>query len=56
MRSTVRWLFAGLVTGHGLIHLLGVVEGFGFADVEQLTQPVAPGVAVLWAVEPVGSS
>lgn len=35
---------------HGLIHLFRVVEGFGFADVEQLTQPVAPGVAVLWLI------
>jgi hypothetical protein len=50
MRSSVRWLFAGLVTVHGLIHLLGVVEGFGFADVQQLTQPVTPGAAVLWLI------
>lgn len=46
----MRWLFAGLVTVHGLIHLLGVVEGFGFADIEQLTLPVAQGAAVLWLI------
>ena len=50
MRTTARWLFAGVVALHGLIHLLGVAEGFGLADAEQLTQPIGRGLAVLWLI------
>ena len=37
MSSSMRWLFAGLVTVHGLIHLLGVVEGGGPCHGQKVT-------------------
>lgn len=39
---------------HGLIHLMGVAEGWGLADVEQLTEPIGRGASVLWLVAAVG--
>lgn len=33
---------------HGLIHLLGVVEGFGWADVSQLAEPIGTAMGVAW--------
>lgn len=44
------WAYVAIVVVHGLIHLMGVVEGFGLADVEQLTEPVGGAEAVLWLV------
>jgi hypothetical protein len=41
-------LFAIVLAVHGLIHLLGFAKAFGLADLPQLTQPIAPGVGVLW--------
>jgi hypothetical protein len=41
-------IFAILLVAHGLIHLLGFVKAFGFADLPQLTQPVPPLLGVLW--------
>ena len=48
MTATLRWLLVVVVAGHGLVHLLGVAKGFGWADVAQLTQPIGVGGAVLW--------
>ncbi|MGA8046275.1 MAG: hypothetical protein WCA30_08415 [Dermatophilaceae bacterium] len=50
MKRVVWWVYAVVVFVHGLIHLMGVAEGFGLADVEQLTEPVTGGEAVLWLV------
>ena len=50
----VMWVYVGVVVVHGLIHLMGVAEGWGLADVEQLTEPVGRGAAVLWLVAAVG--
>lgn len=48
MTAAVRWVLVVVLVGHGLIHLLGVVKGFGWAQVPQLTQPVGTAAGVLW--------
>ncbi len=48
MTTTLRWLIVAVLAGHGLIHLLGVIEGFGWADVSQLTKPIGVVGGVLW--------
>jgi hypothetical protein len=48
MTSVLRWTVVAVLAGHGLIHLLGVVKGFGWAGVTQLKQPIGPGVGVIW--------
>lgn len=50
MRRVVVWVYAVVVFFHGLIHVMGVVEGFGLADVDQLTEPVSSAEALLWLV------
>ena len=50
MTNIPRSIVVVLLTGHGLIHLLGAAKGFGLAEVNQLTQPISPGAAVLWLV------
>ena len=50
MNRVVLWVYLTVVIVHGLIHLMGVAEGWGLADVEQLTEPVGEGAAVLWLV------
>jgi hypothetical protein len=48
MTTTLRWLLVAVLAGHGLLHLLGVAKGFGWADVSQLTEPISFRTAVLW--------
>jgi hypothetical protein len=48
MTTTLRWLLVAVLTGHGLIHLLGVAKGFRWADVTQLTTPIGVAGGVLW--------
>ena len=48
MTTTLRWLLIAILAGHGLIHLLGVVKGFEWADVSQLTDPISVVGRVLW--------
>ena len=50
MRRILWWVYAVVVFVHGLIHVMGVVEGFGLADVEQLIEPVSSAEALLWLV------
>ena len=38
----------GLLTVHGLIHLMGFAKGFGYAELPQLTQPISRAWGVLW--------
>ena len=40
--------FAILIALHGLIHLLAPAKAFGWANVTQLRQPIAPSSGVLW--------
>lgn len=44
----MRWLFAGLLALHGLIHLMGFAKGFGYASLPQLVQPISRAMGVLW--------
>ena len=46
----MRYFIGILLALHGLIHLLGFVKAFGFADVPQLRQHVTPGRGVLWLI------
>jgi hypothetical protein len=48
MTNVVRWIMVALLTGHGLIHLLGAAKGVGSAEVNQLQQPIGVGAGVLW--------
>lgn len=50
MSNLPRFIAVVLLTGHGLIHLLGAAKGFGWAEVNQLSQPIGPTAAVLWLV------
>lgn len=50
MRRLVRWGLAAVIVLHGAIHLLGTAEGLGWADVDQLTEPVSRGLGVAWGV------
>lgn len=48
MTTTLRWVLSAVLTGHALIHLMGVAEGFGWADVAQLTTPIGVAAGVIW--------
>lgn len=48
MTTAVRWSVIVLLTVHGLIHLLGAAEGFGWAEVAALEEPVGTTAALLW--------
>ena len=48
MTNVLRWIMVVLLTGHGLIHLLGAAKGLGWAEVGQLQQPIGVGAGVLW--------
>lgn len=38
----------GLLTVHGLIHLIGFAKAFGYAALPQLTQPISREWGMLW--------
>ena len=44
----MRWALIGLLTLHGLIHLMGFVKAFGYAELPQLTQPISRAWGGLW--------
>lgn len=46
----LRWIVAGIVVAHGLIHLLGAAKGLGRAQVSQLEAPVSAALGVAWLV------
>jgi Family of unknown function (DUF6544) len=48
--TAVRWTVIVLLVVHGLIHFLGVVKGFGWAEVGALTEPIGAGAAVVWSL------
>jgi hypothetical protein len=48
MLATLRWMVVVVLVVHGLLHLPGVAAGFGWAEIEQLGQPIGPAGAVLW--------
>ncbi|MFN0092136.1 MAG: DUF6544 family protein [Acidimicrobiales bacterium] len=50
MRTLIRWTVGLIVFAHGLIHLMGVVKGFGWGDVSKLTEPISTSMGVAWQV------
>jgi hypothetical protein len=44
----MKYLFALLIILHGLIHLMGFLKAFGFAQINQLTKEISRPVGVLW--------
>lgn len=48
MSTVIRWAMAAIMAVHALIHLLGAVKGFGWAQVPQLSQAVGPAAGLLW--------
>jgi hypothetical protein len=48
MTNVLRWVVVSVLAGHGFIHLLGAVKGFGWAEVAQLKQPIGHGGGVVW--------
>jgi len=50
MTTTLRWVLVTVLAGHGLLHLLGVAKGFGWADVSQLSAPIGLRAGMLWLV------
>lgn len=48
MKGVLRWVVAVVVILHGMIHFLGAVKGFGWADVNQLKDPIGPAMGAVW--------
>jgi len=44
----MRWVFAGLIVIHGLIHFMGFAKAFGLAAMPQLTQPISRVMGAAW--------
>lgn len=44
----MRILFILLLLFHGLLHLMGVVKGMGWAEIKALTTPIAAWQGILW--------
>lgn len=44
----MRWIPVSLLVVHGLIHLMGFAKAFGYAELPQLTQPIARAWGVAW--------
>lgn len=49
-RVVALWAVVVVIIGHGLLHLLGAIKGFGWADVSQLTQPISAPAGVAWLI------
>jgi len=47
-------IFIILVGAHGLIHLLGFLKSFQFADISQLTIPISRSAGVAWLFAAIG--
>ena len=50
MGTVVRRTVVVLLIVHGLIHLLGPVKAWGWADVAQLKEPISPTMGAAWLV------
>lgn len=44
----MKWLFAGLLLVHGLIHLMGFAKAFGYAELPQLTAAISRPMGLAW--------
>ena len=50
LRTVVRLFMVVVMTGHGLIHLLGAAKGLGWAEVASLPEPIGPAMGLAWLV------
>ncbi len=50
MRTAIRWFVVVVTIVHGLIHLLGVAKGFGWAEVAELEGPISTAGGIAWLV------
>jgi len=48
MTHVVRWVLVVVLALHGLLHVLGVVKGFRWAQVPQLHEPIGQAGGVMW--------
>ena len=48
MRGVVRWFVVVITVIHGLIHLLGVAKGFGWAEVTELEGSISTAGGAVW--------
>jgi hypothetical protein len=48
MRTALRLVLVAVILVHGLIHLMGAVKGFGWADVSSLKQPISRSIGAVW--------
>jgi hypothetical protein len=48
MRTIARWIVVVVAVVHGLLHLPGAVEGFGWVDVAALEEPIGPRTGAVW--------
>lgn len=46
----MKWILFFLVIIHALIHLLGFIKAFGFAEINQLTQNISKPIGILWLI------
>jgi hypothetical protein len=44
----MKWFFFIIVILHGLIHILGFLKAFQFAEISQLIQPISKPSGILW--------
>ncbi len=44
----LRFLFAAVLLLHGLVHLMGFVKAFKYAEISQLTLPISRATGVVW--------
>jgi hypothetical protein len=48
MTRPVRFVVGAIVVVHGLIHLMGVAKGFGWASIDELSEPISTVAAWAW--------
>ena len=48
VRGIARWAVVVLLVVHGLIHLLGAAQGLGWAEVDQLGEPIGARMGAVW--------
>lgn len=46
--NAVRWALVTVLALHGLLHVLGLLKGFGWAQVSQLQEPIGQAAGVVW--------
>ncbi len=46
--TNMRWVLVSILAVHGLIHVMGFVKAFGFAELPQLKAPIAHPMGLLW--------